>query len=181
MWTWLDTHASAIQAISAVVVAAETVALIGITALYVRLTGALAETANAQLRMQAEALAARRSELAADVQLLREKLQLLPQLGQEQQLWTMIRESISIPWDEFDFGRFRTLASELSPRAASAAAAVESHMKVLPERITLIRDLRTGAPFDSRGLDWRTWNNALLEVPAALEAISRELGSNHPP
>jgi hypothetical protein len=130
MWTWLNANANAIEAISAVLSVGVTAILVVITIRYVRLTQTLADAALTQSLAQVEASKARRRELQASVNFLWRALQSLPSSARrEQHPEQFMRDSIR--WDDFDFGRFRTLAAELNPQAASSAATVEAKMQWL--------------------------------------------------
>jgi hypothetical protein len=172
MLAWLNANAGAVQAFGSIVVAVATVVLVIITARYVALTRTLADAAAAQITAQAAAAKARRGELQAAVHFLQFALKSLPNSSERGAANEMIRTSI--PTDDFDFGRFRELSTEIG--AGAAAVVVESNMKSFNARITQIREIDEvqRGPGYWQEFDWRTWNNALIDVREALDVIEAE-------
>jgi len=164
MWPSLNANANAIEAISAGLTVAVTAVLVVMTARYVRLTKALVDVALAQLQAQHEALKARRRELQASVNFLSLAMASLPNSEATHRMAEMLRLGRPIRWDDFDFGRFRTLAAELSPRAGGSAAAVEANMNWLASQM---ENAEMTPP-------WGRWSEALTEIFAALAQISNE-------
>lgn len=167
MLDWLNHYASAIQAIS-------TVVLVCITAWYVVLTRTLAEAANGQLRGQREAAEARRRELQTCIQHLSAIMETLPVPTSDRQF---IANAIAhvLDWGDFDFGHFRTLASEVSLRAGSFASIIESRMKWIADQVRSVRSVDPRVGFNWDHFDWRVWNNSLIESREALQGIRKEL------
>jgi hypothetical protein len=172
MWQCLNTYASAIQAVSAVVGVAATVVLVWITARYVPLTKVLADAATAQLQAQSAEARAKRRELEADVNILGLALKSLPDASRQASADQVIRDSITT--DGFDFGRFRTLAAERGPQVGNYAAVVESKMKWLGDRVKAVKNTPYLTGYDWRSFDWKSWNGAINEVREALTLISTE-------
>lgn len=171
--SWLDCHASAIQAVTAIVTALATIVLVAVTARYVRLTGKLVDTAAAQLRALAEAQRTRRQELRSSMERLMLALASLPISFQRQQADQMIRDSGS--WNDFDFGRFRTLAAEVSTRAGSNAAVVEVKMKYLADQIDKVKQVPVLTGVSWGTFAWAPWEIAINDARARLEAILKEV------
>jgi hypothetical protein len=86
----------------------------------------------------------------------------------------MMRNYVSIY--DFDFGRFRMLASELTSEGGDAAAVVESKMKWLTDRAKEVRDTPSLMGYHWQDFDWRLWTNTMREARDALSVISREAG-----
>jgi len=165
---WLNHYASAIQAIS-------TVVLVCITAWYVALTRALAKTASEQLRGQREAAEARRRELQTSIHYLSAIMETLPGPTSDQRF--IANAIVHVPdWGDFDFGLFRSLASEVGLRAGTSASVVESRMKRLADQVKSVKSVDPRVGFNWDHFDWRVWNNALIESREALQEIRKELG-----
>jgi hypothetical protein len=81
---------------------------------------------------------ARSGELQAALKRLSLVLESLPGVSEQQTADHTMRTSLAI--DDFDFGRFGMLASELSSEAGNAAAVVESKIKWLTDRAKEVRD-----------------------------------------
>ena len=174
MWAWLNTYASAIQAITAVVGAAATIVLVYITARYVVLTKKMADIATAQSEARAEMARVRRRELRASINRLDQALKTLPVPSQQSMADTMVRTSIG--WSDFDFGRLRSLAAEVSDRAGERATVVESCMNVLADQVNSVRSVPVQGGYDWGKFPWEAWNRALMDARFGLDAMREELG-----
>jgi hypothetical protein len=177
---WLNQNAGAIQAIAAIVSLIVTFVLVVITGRYVRLTRTLAESANAQVRAQAEARDTRRHDLAANIGVLQRALASIP-AGNVPNVEQRIRNSID--WSDFDFGHFRTLASEVSRPAAHAAAEIESDMGRLQAIIAEIKSTPLGRGYDWSRFPWAEWELIMHRklqraISTLLEETSRRLSTD---
>jgi len=159
---WFDCHASAVQAISA---------LVAITGRYASLTKKLVKTAAAQLQTIVDAQKMRRRELRTSVEILMLGLASLPVSSQRPQADRMIRESIG--WNDFDFGRFRMLAAEVSTKAGANAAVVESKMKYVAEQVDRVKgtSIQTGVNWGM--FAWEPWEAAIHDAQARLDLIGQ--------
>jgi hypothetical protein len=86
----------------------------------------------------------------------------------------MIRER-GFGWGYFDYGRFRTLASEVSPDTGHAASVIESAMRSLADDLAVIRSAEPSVGYDWNHFDWRIWNNSVVGARDALQIIVKEL------
>lgn len=175
MWHWLNSNSGAMQAIASVASVAVTVVLVFITARYVALTKGLAEAANAEAHRQIEASKARRRELASEIGFLRDALATLPNHTNWSHADAMMRNSTG--WDDFDFGAFRKLSSEISDAASSGAATIESNMRWLADQVKAVKSTPTGTGYRWDSFPVREWNNAMLAAPEALKSILAALSS----
>jgi hypothetical protein len=164
---FLNSYASAIQAVS-------TVVLVCITAWYVALTRTLAEAASGQLRGQREAAEARRRELHTSIYYLSAMMETLPGPTTDRQFMANAMMRV-LDWGDFDFGQFRSLASEVGVRAGTSASVVESRMKWLADQLRSVKSVDPRVGFDWDHFDWRVWNNSLNESREALQEIRKEL------
>lgn len=173
MLQWLNLNSGAIQALTSVLTLAVTAVLATITWHYVRLTKDLADVARAQLRGEREALAARRRELRTLAAMLRKHLLTLPQ-GDDPRLSEAILTRV-VEWGDFDFDRFRALASELSDVAGNHAATAEHLMRWIGELVHTIR-----AANRTTGYDWsrfprqefkQAWVDAYYAAGEILESL----------
>jgi uncharacterized protein YukE len=171
MVDWLNHNAGAIEALTAIASLIVTGVLVGITWRYVRLTKKLAEAANAELLARTEAANARRRDLAANVQFLAKVVKSVPAVNRSD-FDRLIRNSIA--WDEFDFGHFRALASEVSPDAAHAAAEIESQMRRIQAIIAEVKSTPTGRGYDWSGFNWDEWEPRMRALKGALSSISSD-------
>jgi hypothetical protein len=162
------------QAIASVASVAVTVVLVVITARYVRLTKGLAEAANAELLRQIEASKARRRELASQVEVLRSALDVLPN-GKNYKVNELFWGSVS--WDDFDFGAFRKLASEVTDAAASYAATVESEMRRMEEMLASLKSITKGKAFTWDTFPQVDWDTSMRATGHALASILTELST----
>src|SRR5208283_1486858 len=169
MWHWLNSNASAIEAITSIASVLVTVVLAFITARYVVLTKTLAEAANAQLLGQVEASRARRRKLASHINFLLEIIESLPDSSRWSQADSIMRNSTN--WDDFDFADFRALASEVSDAASSYAALVESKMRWMAERVNEIKSTPSAHGYDWRAFRRPEWDEALRVARHALGSI----------
>jgi hypothetical protein len=174
MWNWVGANAIALNAINSV-------ALVGLTAALVALTGVLAWVGIAQVRFQREVSRRRRGQLRNDIHFLGTVLQALPgPTSNHDDLTLALRRDAIISWDDFSFDRFRMGAAELSPVAGSVASTIEWAMKRLSDRIKSIQAVKSPADFDWSKFDWLVWNNSLDQAREALQKIENELGSGFP-
>ncbi len=83
----------------------------------------------------------------------------------------------SIRWDNFDFTRFRELASELSPHAATNAGTAESKMHWLVDQLNSARrEAGTRIGYDWSLFPWERYYNTMIDARNALTEISDEAG-----
>ncbi len=173
MWPRLNT--SAIQVIGTVVGVFATVVLACATVVLAWFTKTLASAAIAQSRAQAEAAKARRRELRASVQLLLSALNSLPFSNATGDRDEAMRHSIK--WNDFDFGRLRTLASEVSPRAAECAADAQAKMQLLADRVNSGKGVPARSAFDWGPYPFpKQWDETIQETRESLDQISRDSG-----
>jgi hypothetical protein len=153
---------------------AVTAVLAYITYQYVKLTAGLAEAANAELLRQIEASKARRRELASQVEVLGSALDVLPN-GKNYKVNELFWGSVS--WDDFDFGAFRKLASEITDAAASCAATVESEMRHMEEMLSSLKSITKGKAFTWDTFPQVDWDTSMRATEQALSSILAELSS----
>jgi len=173
MTAWLNANAGAIQALSSALGVVITAVLVIITARYVGLTKTLAEAANAQSKAWAAALEARRRELKSMVSILSSALESVPAAYQSADADRNMRNAISI--DDFDFGRFRQLASEQGPKVGEAAKDAESHMKWIAERVKEVKGTPPERGYAWTRFDWERWSNARVEAERAIINLAQAL------
>ena len=176
MWNWVGANAIALEAINSL-------ALVGLTAALVVLTGVLAWVGIAQTRFQREAARTRLRQLRNDIHFLGTVAHALPgPTSNADELTLALRRDAIISWDDFSFDRFRMCAAELSREAGTSASIVEWAMKRLNERIKSIQAVKSDADFDFdwSKFNWLVWNNSLNQAREALGKIESELGSGLP-
>jgi hypothetical protein len=78
-------------------------------------------------------------------------------------------------WGDFDFGLFRSLASEVGLRAGTSASVVELRMKRLADQVKSVKSVDPRVGFNWDHFDWRVWNSSLIESREALQEIRQEL------
>jgi hypothetical protein len=170
---WLNLNSGAIQALTSVLTLAVTAVLAIITWRYVRLTKDLADVARAQLRGEREALAARRRELRTLAAMLRKHLLTIPQ-GDDPRLSEAILTQV-VEWGDFDFDRFRALASELSDVAGNHAATAEHRMRWIGELVHTIRAAHRGTGYDWSPFPTQEFKQAWVDAYYAAGEILKSL------
>jgi hypothetical protein len=174
---WLSHNAGAIAALTAIATAIATITLAVITWRYVRLTKTLADAANAQILAQADAKQTKRRALATYIAVLRNALGTIPS-GNVPNVHERIRNSTD--WKDFDFGRFRVLAAEVSPAAGQIAAEIESKLRRLEAIVDSVREMplsvsRLGGVRSWSPQQWAEWEEIVRRLPEALSTLSNEI------
>jgi hypothetical protein len=173
---WLNLNSGAIQALTSVLTLVVTGALAIITWHYVRLTKDLADVARAQLRGQQEASVARLRELRTLTAILHKHLLSIPQQDDPRLSEAILVQVVE--WGDFQFDRFRALASELSNSDGAAAAVAEDRMKWIGDIVHKIRATPRGVGYDwsrfPRGEFSQAWVEAFHAVLQILESLDKE-------
>jgi len=143
---WLNPNSGAIQALTSVLTFVVTGVLAIITWRYVRLTKDLADVARAQLRGQHEAAAARLRELRTLSLILKTHLLRVPQQDDPRLSQAILIQVVE--WGDFEFDRFRELASELSNTPGGQAAVAEDRTKWIGDLVHKIRATPRGIGYD---------------------------------
>jgi hypothetical protein len=189
---WLNDNGQAIQALGSVAIVILTGVLASITWRYVQLTSQYVLLTQNLLGEQLQAAAARRRELRTAADLLKSILMALP-VSDDQRLADAIRGCYDFL--SFPYNQFRALASEVSLKAASDAALMDTNLKWLGDLFHTIRSAPPprspnepleGVPrafnwnkFPKRDYEdkWRTAVNALDRILAELDSFEATLAS----
>lgn len=170
---WLNTYASAIQALGAVVSALATVALIVITWRYVALTRALAETATQQLDFQRASARAQREELRRELLACAKHLRsLLAHLPTDRSKAEGVRDVAM--WKDEDLANFQRVASQYDEMLGQRAAVIVGPLRWIKEQVTAVQSTPRERGFDWNRFAWQRWVSEVQGAAAQVGQIFLE-------
>src|SRR5436190_5147943 len=159
--TWVEQHATAVQACAAAVQAlaalailALVVALIRVTMQYVRLTETLTGAAITEGQHRRTSALARRTELVGIVDRLRQAVHSLPGPGQSPSV-----DHRAVPWTEDDIASLEVLTTIVQPDRTLETARLAGDLRWLRDRVREVQRTSrlTGIDWTAKGFPSDEW------------------------